>query len=148
MPVVLSDGRIMLNIRCYGGWRGPSVSEDGINDFSTVKFDKELIDPFCNAGFAVYNHGDHPYTLIFTNCENNESFDITARKNLVLKASIDDGETWSMRLPLDPGDAGYSTIAVDQNGMIYILYEVVAGKHVRLVRMTYDYMIQNGSPLK
>jgi hypothetical protein len=53
-----------------------------------------------------------------------------------------------MRLPIDPGVAGYSAVTVDQNGIIYILYEVDIGKNVRLVRLTYDYLIQNGSPLK
>lgn len=148
LPAVLSDGRIMYNIRVHSGWRGVAVSDDGINDFTTVKFDKELIDPFCNAGFTSYNHGDDPYTLLFTNCENNEALNVAARKNLVLKASVDDGETWSMRLPIDPGEAGYSAVIVDQNGIIYILYEVDIGKNVRLVRLTYDYLVQNSTPME
>lgn len=148
LPVVLSDGRIMYNVRVYNGWRGVAVSDDGIHDFTTIKFDKELIDPFCNAGFAAYNHGDDPYTLLFTNCENNEALDIAARKNMVLKGSVDDGESWTLRLPIDPGMAGYSAITVDQNGIIYILYEVDIGKNVRLVRLTYDYLVENSTPLK
>ncbi len=140
-PIVteLSDGRVMYNIRS-SGYRGYAISENGYSDWTIIKQDQDLIDPFCHAGIAAYNDGENPYTILFSNCENNTEISIAARTNMVLKGSIDDGENWNMRLVIDAGDAGYSCIAVDADGVIYVLYEVRAGEIIKLARLNYAYL--------
>ena len=63
---------------------------------------------------------------------------IRSRKNLTLRASTDDGKTWSKAKLIEPDHAGYSDIAVDSKGTIYVLYEIRAGQTCNLARLTYD----------
>ena len=45
------------------------------------------------------------------------------RRNLTLKLSYDEGQTWPVRRVLEPGRAGYSDLAVGPDGTIFCLYE-------------------------
>lgn len=137
--VECSDGSVLLNMRTnYGGYRAIARSQTGYSDWSKMKFDESLIDPTCMGSLFKYDIKGDPYTILFTNCENDSK-----RENLVLKGSVDNGKTWTMRKVIDSGAAGYSDIAVDSNGKIYIIYEVNAGETVNLTHLDYDDLYLN-----
>jgi len=127
-----SDDRIMLSIRTtQGGYRAVSWSDTGYSDWSTMKLDTTLVDPTCMGSLYAYDVEGYPYMILSSNCNST-----SGRRNLTLRASLDDGESWEKELVIDSGLAGYSDIAVDQNGTIYVLYEVEAGLTVNLARLT------------
>ena len=45
------------------------------------------------------------------------------RKNLSIKLSYDEGQTWPVNKPLEPGYSAYSDMAVAPDGTILCLYE-------------------------
>ena len=45
------------------------------------------------------------------------------RKNLTIRLSEDDGQTWPIKRVLEPGVAAYSDLACAPDGTIYCLYE-------------------------
>ncbi|MCT2279006.1 glycoside hydrolase, partial [Micromonospora chalcea] len=48
----------------------------------------------------------------------------TARNDLTVRLSTDDGASWPARALVKPGGAGYSTMAVLADGTVGNLYEV------------------------
>ncbi len=129
-----SDGRIMLSIRnVNGGYRAVSWSNTGYSDWSTMKYDTTLVDPTCMGSLYAYDAAGYPYTILSSNCNHDSS-----RCNLTLRASLDDGASWETATVIESGLAGYSDIAVDSKGTIYVLYEIEAGLTVNLARLTYD----------
>ena len=118
----LPDGTVVLNIRdgdthsrCY------SVSADG-NCFSPIAALPELQDPICCAGM-IETGG----RLYLTHCRNR-----LLRRNLTLAQSAD-GVHWQKVQVVDPGDAGYSDLTVDDNKLL-ILYE--KGKNLLMEELT------------
>jgi len=143
MPVETSDGGVMLNIRSGGGgYRALAWSPNGYSDWTTMEYDRTLIDPTCMGSVAKYDIEGDPYTVLLVNCES-----ASGRRNLVLKGSLDDGKTWKYRTVIEPGAAGYSDIAVDSKGTIYVLYEVDAGVTCNLARLNYKYFVSNSETL-
>jgi hypothetical protein len=66
---------------------------------------------------------------------------VTARTNIVLKASTDNGNTWAFRRTIDAERGGYVDIATDdKNNLIYILYEEKYGKEVFLATLTKEWL--------
>lgn len=139
MCVETSDGRVMLNIRSGGGgYRALAWSKTGYSGWTEMEYHKDLIDPTCMGSVGKYDIGGDPYTLLQTNCESR-----SGRNNLVLKGSVDDGKTWTIRKVIDPGAAGYSDVAVDSKGTIYVLYEVNAGLSDNLARLNYRSLVED-----
>ncbi len=130
------DGKIMINSRMDGvGYRAVAYSDTGYSDWTDYTVDTALIDPTCCGGLASYTaqSASEDNTLLFVNCEHS-----TARTNLTIKGSTDNGKTWKYRKVLATYAAGYADVAVDQNGTIYVLMEVSSGQYCRLFRMNYD----------
>ena len=50
-----------------------------------------------------------------------------ARKNLTVKLSYDEGDTWPEAKTVESGPAGYSDLAVAPDGSIYCFFERGAG---------------------
>ena len=139
VAVQLEDGRVMLNIRSGGGgYRAIATSPNGYSDWEPMAYDTRLIDPTCFGSTVKYDVEGDPYTVLMVNCESKSS-----RSNLVVKGSTDGGETWSIRKVIDPGAAGYSDIAVDSKGTIYVLYEVNAGVTCNLARLNYTALTED-----
>jgi sialidase-1 len=115
----LSDGRVMLNIRHVGKqpmFRGVTTGPSGIGDWAPVRFDRALPEPVCMA--SLISLGGR--RLLFSNPHNATTRD---RKNLTIKLSGDDGQTWPVSRPLEPGPSAYSDLAVAADGTIYCFYE-------------------------
>ncbi len=127
-----SDGRVMLSIRTVQeGYRAVSWSDTGYSGWSDMKLDTTLVDPTCMGSLCAYDVEGYPYMILSSNCNST-----SGRRNITLRASLDDGTSWEKSLVIDPGLAGYSDIAVDSKGTIYVLYEVEAGLTVNLARLT------------
>ncbi|MEV4665633.1 sialidase family protein [Micromonospora echinofusca] len=64
----------------------------------------------------------------------------TARNDLTVRLSTDDGASWSTRALIKPGGAGYSTMAVLADGKIGNLYEVGNTGGIHFARFTLDWV--------
>jgi len=145
MAVQLEDGRVMLNIR-HGGdahRRAVSFSADGIGNWTEPVLDTALFEPVCMASIVrAYDKGKP--VLLFSNPDS-RAIVKTPRKNLTIKMSYDEGNTWPVRQVVDTSFAGYSDLAVGTDGTVYCLYEtntVSKGWNYSLVlkRFTIDWI--------
>ncbi len=130
VAIELNDGRVMLNVRCESKAHRRLVvtSADGATKWSTPKFDAALLEPICMAGIVRYNH-DGKSLILFSNPHNLETAKGEAepgknrdRKNVSVKISRDEGQTWTVSKTLEPGPSMYSDIAVTQAGTILCFY--------------------------
>lgn len=100
--VELSDGSVMLNMRNVSPAkrRSITVSPNGYDGWSEPRFDDALPDPTCFGSLVRYDSG----TILFVNAESTSS-----RSNITVKASYDDGRTWSASGPSSQRTAGIPT---------------------------------------
>lgn len=126
----LSDGRVMLNVRneSKAHRRIITISPNGANGWSSPKFDDTLLEPICMAGLVRYRHGDDSL-LLFSNPHNlaradgkSEPGKSRDRRNVTVKMSRDDGQTWLAGRTIEPGASSYSDIAVTPTGTILCFY--------------------------
>lgn len=114
----LSDGRWMINSRVNSeGHRHIHISEDQGKTW-TGKPAPELPDPGCNGAMTHHPYQGNRDCLLFVNAA-----DSSDRRNLTLRYSMDNGESWSEGLTINEGDAGYSDITVLPSGEIVVFYE-------------------------
>jgi hypothetical protein len=78
-----------------------SLSTDGGNTFSKPWLHPDLVTPICNSAIINYDS-----SILFSG-----PYSESTRHNLTVLASSDGGNTFSKRLVLVPGSAGYSSIA-------------------------------------
>jgi sialidase-1 len=132
--VQLADGRVMLNVRSESKAhrRLVTISPDGATGWSKPRFDDALLEPICMA--SIISLGAKPASdknrIVFANPHNLARADgkeaagkSRDRKNLSLKLSEDDGQTWPFSQVLEPGMSAYSDLAVLPDGTILCLYE-------------------------
>jgi sialidase-1 len=130
----LADGRVMLNVRSESKAhrRIITTSPNGATNWSTPKFDDALLEPICMASLVRVSTASSGgrNRLLFANPDNlsradgkEEAGKNRDRRNLTLKLSYDEGQTWPVRRVLEPGRAGYSDLAVGPDGTIFCLYE-------------------------
>ncbi len=132
--VELADGRVMLNVRSESlkHRRLVTVSPDGSTGWSTPKFDDALLEPICMASivrFSAQPDGDKN-RILFANPHNLSRLDgkdeegkSRDRKNISIKVSYDEGQTWEVNKVLEPSYSAYSDLAVLSDGTILCLYE-------------------------
>ncbi|GGV23099.1 hypothetical protein GCM10010277_02480 [Streptomyces longisporoflavus] len=137
--VELSDGTIMLNNRSKP-YRTIAYSSDGGVNYTPFRQDTELTDPANNASIMRYNPGvpaSHPQSswLLFSNTE-----DATTRRNLTVKMSCDNGETWPIRKVVVPGRAAYSTLTKLPGGRVGLLYERGDYAHITYASFDLDWL--------
>lgn len=122
--VQLADGRVMLNIRHESRpkGRGVSISSDGATGWSPIRFDDELPEPICMGSIVRLSKKPEASRnrILFANPHNPETRE---RKNLTVKLSYDEGQTWAVAKSLEPGTSGYSDLAVGRAGTLYCFYE-------------------------
>jgi sialidase-1 len=131
----LADGRVMLNIRSESkaNRRAVAFSPDGATGWTKPTFDEQLLEPICMASICRLTTSPpaDKNRLLFANPHNLEREGKTKpqpgqhrdRKNLTVKLSYDEGQTWAVSKPLEPGISGYSDLAVGPEGIIHCLYE-------------------------
>jgi sialidase-1 len=130
VAIELNDGRVMLNVRSQSKAhrRLITTSVDGATGWSTPKFDDALLEPICMAGIVRYAFGDQNL-ILFSNPHNLEKAKGKAepgknrdRKNVSVKISRDEGQTWLVNKTIEPGASMYSDIAVTHSGTILCFY--------------------------
>ncbi len=156
VAIELNDGRVMLNVRSESKAhrRLITTSPDGATNWSTPKFDEALLEPICMAGIVRYNH-DGKGLILFSNPHNLEGGregkpepgKSRDRKNVSVKISRDEGQTWPVNKLLENGPSMYSDIAVTHNGTILCFYgrgtkPGFAGAGLTLARFNLEWLEQ------
>jgi predicted GH43/DUF377 family glycosyl hydrolase len=123
--VEISGGRLLLNMRNYAPsqrTRQQALSDDGGLTWRAQRHVPELIEPICQASIRrVGGFGqDKPGVLFFSNPASQR------RERLTIRASFDDGQTWTHSRLLDPRPSAYSCLAALPDGSVGILYEAGA----------------------
>ncbi|MFE3379931.1 exo-alpha-sialidase [Streptomyces anulatus] len=133
--VELADGRVMLNSRTSSAkTRLVAYSDDGGITYSTPVPDDELIDPTNNAAIMRYDatagaQRPESHWLLFSNTAST-----TARHNLTVKMSCNDGLTWPTSRVVEAGGAAYSTMTRLADGTFGLLYESGPYQHITFAR--------------
>jgi len=126
VAIELKDGGVMLNVRSESKAhrRLVTISPDGATKWSTPKFDDALLEPICMGGIVRYDHGGQSL-ILFSNPHNLSRADgkeepgkSRDRKNVSVKLSRDEGQTWPVSKSIEPGPSMYSDIAVTKAGTI------------------------------
>ena len=119
--VELSDGSLMLNCRNenYGGKRYVFVTNDMGETWTEHETNtKTLNDPTCQASLVAVETEKYGRLLLFSNPW------IHGRSNMSVRASRDDGKTWSEGLLYDSrGCMGYSCLALTDPDHVGVIYE-------------------------
>lgn len=110
--VELADGTVMISVR-QGGQRGYNTSTDGGVTWGTQAKWADISGCACNGDILYVNKH-----VMLHSYPNNGS-----RKNLTIKASFDDGKSWSNPYVVCAPGASYSTMDVTKDGDIAIFYE-------------------------
>ena len=133
IAIELADGRVMLNVRSESKAhrRLVTIGPDGATGWSTPKFHDALLDPICMAGIVRYSTetSGGKNRILFSNPHNLDRADGKAepgksrdRKNISVKLSYDEGQTWPVNKSVEPGFSAYSDIAVTNEGTILCFY--------------------------
>ena len=133
VAIELADGRVMLNVRSESKThrRLITVSKDGATGWSTPKFDDALLEPICMAGIVRYSteKSGGKNRILFSNPDNLSRADGKEepgknrdRKNVSVKLSYDEGQSWPVNKTVEPGASMYSDIAVTHTGTILCFY--------------------------
>ena len=120
--VELSDGSLMLNMRDNrGGSRSVYVTDDLGKTWQQHSTSRDALrEPVCMA--SIINIPGRPQTLLFSNPDVSSA----PRRNMTLKASLDDGKSWPLenQLLIDQGQsAGYSCMTMIDANTVGILFE-------------------------
>ena len=130
VAIELKDGRVMLNVRSESKAhrRLITTSPDGATQWSTPKFDEALLEPICMAGIVRYNH-EGESAILFSNPHNldvakgkPEPGKSRARRNVSVKLSHDEGQTWPINKCIEEGPSMYSDLAVTPSGTLLCFY--------------------------
>jgi sialidase-1 len=155
VAIELDDGSVMLNVRSESKAhrRLVTTSQDGASGWSRPKFDDALLEPICMGGIVRYNHGGQSL-ILFSNPHNLDKEKGKAepgksrdRKNVSVKISRDEGQTWSVNKLVESGPSMYSDIAVTQSGTILCFYgrgtkPGFAGAGLTLARFNLEWLEQ------
>jgi sialidase-1 len=132
--VELANGRVMLNVRSESkvNRRLVTVSPNGASGWSHPRFDDALLEPICMASIlrVTAQPANDRNRILFANPDNLARADGKAeagksrdRKNLSLKLSYDEGQTWAVTRVLEPGYSAYSDLAILPDGTLLCFYE-------------------------
>lgn len=159
VAIELNDGRVMLNVRSESKAHRRLIvtSPDGATGWSTPKFDDALLEPICMGGIVRYDHGGKSL-ILFSNPHNLDKAKGKAepgknrdRKNISVKISRDEGQTWPVNKLIEDGPSMYSDIAVTQSGTILCFYgrsgdskgvAAFAGGRLTLARFNLEWLEQ------
>lgn len=128
----LGDGRVMLNIRNESAAhrRAVAFSADGATGWSRPEFVDALFEPVCAASLIRWpgDPRERAATLLFSHPNSeppagSSQASWSARRNLTIKLSADDGQTWPVQRVLDPGPSAYSDLAAGSDGTLWCFYE-------------------------
>lgn len=123
--VELSDGSVMLTARNAdpSSRRLASISRTGYSHWSRPRLIEELKEPGCMAAVTRYSISlDSPPQLLFSNLQTTKR-EHSARGNLTIHLSHDDGFSWPGSQTIESGPSAYSDLAVLPDGTILCFFE-------------------------
>jgi sialidase-1 len=129
VPVELSDGRVLFNVRSESPARKRlvSISPDGAMDWSEPRFDPNLEEPVCFGSILKLPDAEG---LVFCSPvpkpKSGEKLfygSLREREQLTLRSSTDNGQSWAHSRVLEAGWAGYSDLTMTQDGHLLCAYE-------------------------
>jgi len=130
--VELEDGSVLLNMRNGIGVqrRIISISPNGISNWSIPQLDAMLLESTCQGTIFRYSWANEGRSrILFCNPDNTDGKDAKGssifriRKNLTVKLSYDDCQTWNASKVLEAGLSGYSALAIASDKTILCLFE-------------------------
>ncbi|MFK8114443.1 MAG: exo-alpha-sialidase [Rubripirellula sp.] len=146
MITILSSGKVMLLTRSVSKANRKllTTSDDGATGWSKPVFHDQLWEPVCMASITA--HPVKPGTLIFSNPHSldrdKNGNEVPAgrgkRRNLSIKLSHDDGQTWPVNKTLESGPSAYSDLAVLPDGNVLCLFE--GDKTIACARFAIDWI--------
>ncbi|MFN0168734.1 MAG: exo-alpha-sialidase [Bryobacteraceae bacterium] len=147
MAIQLADGRVALNVRSESKThrRLVTTSRDGAHGWTKPEFQAQLVEPICMASLTRLSRKPAKNRILFSNPDSlsradgkEEAGKNRDRRNLTIKLSYDEGRTWPVSKPLEPGMSGYSDLAAAADGTIYCLFERGGkqGDHFKTVALT------------
>jgi len=164
VAVELADGRVMLNVRSESKAhrRLVTVSPDGATDWSPPKFDEALLEPICMCGIVRYSTAPSGgrNRILFSNPDNLSRADgkekpgvSRDRKNVSVKLSYDEGQTWAIHKTVEAGWSAYSDVAITKSGAILCFYgrsvkPNFAGDRLTLARFNLAWLTDGKDSLK
>lgn len=145
--VELTDGRLMLNMRNYrSGAKARQVcfSSDGGKTWGDQRQDEILIEPICQASIRRItwpennsaNNSANKGLILFSNPAHK-----TKRRQMTVRASLDDGQTWPHRKVIYKGDSAYSCLVKLPDGVAGCLYEKDGYRTITLALFTTDWLM-------
>jgi sialidase-1 len=156
VAVELADGRVMLNVRNESKThrRLVTVSPDGTTGWSTPRFDEALLEPICMGGLVRYSTAEsgRRNRILFSNPDNlaradskEEAGKSRDRRNVSVKLSYDEGQTWPVNKAVEPNWSAYSDVAVTKTGTILCFYgrgekASFAGDRLTLARFNLEWL--------
>jgi len=160
----LADGRIMLNMRneSKAHRRLVTTSDDGATGWSQPRFDHSLREPICMGSMirlSLKADSDRN-RILFCNPDNLTRADHKEvegksrdRKNLSVKISYDEGQTWSVNKAIEPGWSAYSDLAVTHSGTILCFYgrgatSSFAGDRLTIARFNLEWLTEGQDSLQ
>ena len=135
--VELSNGDWMVNSRTnQTGLRWIHISNNEGKSWNSYP-DSTLIDPGCNASILRYNFTSEKGRgrLLFSNLKDSKD-----RKNLHVRISYDDGNTWNEGKEIYFASSAYSTMTVLENGEVGLMYEKNNYSEHEFVRFSIDWL--------
>jgi sialidase-1 len=162
VAVEVADGRVMLNVRSESKAhrRLVTVSPDGATDWSPPKFDEALLEPICMCGIVRYSTAPSGgrNRILFSNPDNLSRADgkekpgvSRDRKNVSVKLSYDEGQTWAIHKTVEAGWSAYSDVAITKSGAILCFYgrsvkPNFAGDRLTLARFNLEWLTEGVEP--
>jgi sialidase-1 len=158
VAVELADGSVLLNVRNESKRhrRILVTSADGATHWSRPRFAEDLVEPICMGGLARYKHRgknlllfSHPDNL--SRADGRETPGVNRdRKNMTVRVSEDEGESWPQYCVIEPGWSAYSDLAVTPQGTILCFYgrgerASFAGDRLTLARFNLEWMNANAA---
>jgi len=134
VAVQLANGNVLLNARSESDAhrRIQTISHDGATGWTKPEFNEQLLEPICMGSMIRFSRkpDNDKNRILFANPHNLERADGKAkegvsrdRKNLSVKLSYDECQTWPVNKPLEAGYSAYSDLAVLADGTILCFYE-------------------------
>lgn len=131
IAATLANGHVLLMSRNVSATNRKllTTSGDGATGWSKPEFHPQLREPICMS--SLISVPKIPGTLIYSGPDTEAVDDAGKpkpraggpRKNLTIKISRDDGESWSAGQTVAPGASAYSDLAIFDDGTLICLYE-------------------------
>ena len=142
--VELENGDVYINARYVpvepgerNNHRVTAISQDGGISWENIKIDKNFpISNHCDAGLvSMKRNTDNKHVLLYSKNESTEG-----RKNLVVRMSEDEGQSWPVAKVADEGPAMYSDMAVLPDNTVLLMYETRKNSPVYCIRFNLEWL--------